>query len=134
MTINGAHHAVALAVVHLAGEGALEIVVSDEPVAAVDVIDQPRQHAGQAAGCGQRQHLHHAKHDAHGEVDGIVGDGGTRFGHAATPLTYEHQPEVQARDFGQTLACASGWCDSSTVCPVRAERYTASITSTDRRP
>ena len=107
MAVDGAHHHVPLVFVLHIAERRVEVVVGDEPVPAVEVVQQPGQGVGDGTRRSIGQHLEDADDDADDEIDGDNRRPRTRFGHDATPLAWVNLYFSAA---------------SSTVRPVAAER------------
>jgi hypothetical protein len=86
--IDGPHQPVALRLVADA-EGVLQIVHRHETMAAIDLVDQPRQPARHLPGGAEGQRLQDAHDDADRKIDGEISRLGTRFGHGAAPLALD---------------------------------------------
>ncbi len=84
MTVAGAHQAVQGGCVEVA-EGMAEIVGGYQAMAAVQVIGQPGQTAGQVQTPAPRHGLHDANQDAHKQVNQIIGKRRALFLHALPP-------------------------------------------------
>jgi hypothetical protein len=87
VAVDPADHAVQIRLVELARVGPAEVVERDRAVAAVHMVGQPGEGAGQPARRGQRQRLDHADQDPNREVNRVVHDARTLLGHVVTPLT-----------------------------------------------
>src|SRR5262249_12065462 len=82
MDVDGPHQGVALPVVELLAEGVTEVLVGNEAMAAVDLVEEPGQSAGELTGCLPGKELEETDEDANQQIDGVIAEARALPGHS----------------------------------------------------